>query len=258
MKFCTISSGSKGNMVYIETANAKVILDVGISYKEAMKRTEKLDIDFNNVDAVIISHEHTDHVKFLGTFLKKTKAVLYIHEDSFYNLPKTVKSSLDNINVVFIESNKIYKIKDLEIITLELSHDSANIFGFIFARDEKRLAYVTDTGFLPVTYVNALKEVDALILECNHDLELLMESERPMILKQRIASPKGHMSNHICLQVLLSTLTKRHKVVLLAHLSEDCNRFDLVRENVIEEANKISNATITIAEQYQASELYKI
>lgn len=258
MKFCTIGSGSKGNMVYIETKEAKVIVDVGISLRESNRRITDMDIDFEDVDAIIISHEHSDHVRFLGTFMKKTKATLYINELSFANLPVYVKQSLGDIKVKFIEENKKYKIKDLDLLTLKLSHDSSNVFGFIFINDDKRLAYITDTGFLPLQYINLLKDIDGLIIECNHDIQMLMESNRPLELKHRILSPRGHMSNHICLQVLLSVLNERHKIVLLAHLSEDCNSVDIVEEEVINEAKKLYDTKIQIAAQYEASEIFEL
>lgn len=258
MKFCIISSGSKGNMVYIETDQTKVILDVGISFREATNRIEDKDINFDDVDAIIITHEHSDHVRFLGTFLKRTKAVLYINELSFNNLSNVVKNSLDNIKVKFIEENKKYRIKDLELLTMKLSHDSANIFGFIFIEGQNKLAYITDTGFLPIQYINILKDIDAIIIECNHDITMLMESNRPLELKHRILSPKGHMSNHICLQVLLAILNERHKFVILAHLSEDCNSIELVQQDVIDEINKISDTMIEIASQREASRIYQI
>lgn len=258
MKFCTIASGSKGNMLYIETKNAKVLLDIGISLREATKRVEDKDINFNDIDAIIISHEHSDHVRFLPTFVKRTNAIVYINEASFNNISYSIKSKLDNINVKFIEENKKYKIKDLEIYTLKLSHDSINNFGFIFVEGNSRLAYFTDTGFLPLKYVEIIKDVDALIIECNHDITMLMESSRPANLKQRILSQNGHMSNQICLQILLSVLNERHKIVLLAHLSEDCNSYDLVERDVIAEAKKICNTPIEIAMQYEASKIYEI
>lgn len=258
MKFCTIGSGSKGNMVYIETKETKVIVDVGISLREANKRIYDRDINFEDVDAIIISHEHSDHVRFLGTFMKKTKATLYINELSFANLPVYVKQSLGDIKVKFIEENKKYKIKDFDFLTLKLSHDSANVFGFIFINDDKRLAYITDTGFLPLQYINILKDIDGLIIECNHDIQMLMESNRPQELKHRILSPRGHMSNHICLQVLLSVLNERHKIVLLAHISEDCNSIDIVENEVINEAKKLYNTEIKIAAQYVSSNTYEL
>jgi phosphoribosyl 1,2-cyclic phosphodiesterase len=173
-------------------------------------------------------------------------------------LPITVKNSLDNIKVKFIEENTKYKIKDLEILTMKLSHDSVNIFGFVFVEGNSRLAYITDTGFLPLQYINVLKDIDALIIECNHDITMLMESNRPLELKHRILSPKGHISNHICLQILLAVLNERHKVVMLAHLSEDCNSIEIVQRDVIAEVNKISNVKIAIASQYEASNIYEI
>lgn len=258
MKFCVVGSGSKGNLVYIETDDVRVILDVGISLREAKRRIDVNEIDFSKVDAIIISHEHMDHVSFLRTYLKHTNAVLYINELSFENLPYTVRRNLDNVKVRFIDANKIYKIKDLEIMTLELSHDSSNTFGFIFKNGNSKLGYITDTGFVPVQYIELLKDLDGLIIECNHDVELLMECDRPQYLKQRILSSKGHMSNHICLQVLLSILNEKHKIVLLAHLSQDCNSEEIVKEEVIKEASKKYNTKIKIAYQYEATKIYQI
>lgn len=260
MRFCTIGSGSKGNMLYIETKSAKVLLDVGISLKEANQRIKDkdLNINFDDIDAIFISHEHFDHVRYLATYLKHTNAVLYINENSFRNLGVTVKSKLDGLKVKFTEENKKYTINDLEIYTLKLAHDSVNNFGFIFVEGNSRLAYFTDTGFLPLKYVNLLKDIDALIIECNHDITMLLESNRPADLKQRILSPNGHMSNQICLQILLSILNERHKIVLLAHISEDCNSIDIVNNEVIAEAKKICNTPIEIASQYEASKIYEI
>jgi len=259
MKFCTIASGSKGNMLYIETKKTKLLLDVGISLKEAKKRVLDKNIDFSSIDVILISHEHSDHTRYLPTFLKQTNAKLYINKSSFLNLPDTIKYKLDKVTVNFIEENTKYVINDdLEIYTLRLPHDSVNNFGFIFVEGKSRLAYFTDTGYIPLKYVNLLKDVDALILECNHDITMLLESDRPAELKQRILSPYGHMSNQICLQILNSVLNERHKVILLAHVSEDCNSPDLILKDVILEAKKICNTNIEIASQYEASKIYEI
>lgn len=258
MKFCTIASGSKGNMTYIESNNTKILLDVGISLREAKNRTTTQNIDFKNINAIIISHEHIDHVRFLPTFIKHTDAVLYISKLSFDNLNFKIKSELVNRRIVFIEENKRYKINDIDVLTLELSHDSAAAFGFIFIGNNKRLASLTDTGFLPVKYINILKEVDALIIEANHDVQMLMECNRPLELKHRILSPKGHMSNHICLQVLLNVLNERHKIVMLAHISEECNSIDIIQNEIIFEVEKIYNGEILIASQFEASKIFKL
>ena len=155
---------------------------------------------------MIITHEHYDHVSFLASVLKRTQADLYINRQSFDRLDYRIRANLPRVRVKFLEADTRYVIGDLEILTLKLAHDSANNFGYVFISGGKRLAYVTDTGFFPLKYLELIKNVDALIIESNHDVEMLMESDRPWALKERILSPNGHMSNHICQQVLTAVL----------------------------------------------------
>jgi phosphoribosyl 1,2-cyclic phosphodiesterase len=256
MKFCVIGSGSKGNLTYIETKTTKVLLDAGISILDAKRRNP--DIDYSEIDAVFITHEHSDHRKFLGTIVKNTNATLYINKLSFDKLPYDLKVRLTNRKVVFIEANKKYKVKDLEILTLEMSHDSASILGFVFISEDKKLAIITDTGFIPIQYINILKEVDALVIEANHDVKMLMESNRDWYLKERILSPTGHMSNYICGQLLQAILNSRHKVVVLAHVSLECNSIEIIENDIIKEVRKTYSEKLDIASQYEATELYII
>lgn len=258
MRFCTIGSGSKGNMTYIETKEVKVLLDAGISLRDATKRTEADEIDYTHIDAVIITHEHSDHVKFLPTILKQTGATLYINQLSFDNLDQSIKEKISNIKIQFLEANKRYRICDLEFLTLKLSHDSANIFGYIFISEDKRLAYITDTGFFPIQYINLLKNIDALIIESNHDVTMLLESTRTWSLKERILSPQGHMSNYICQQILVNVLNERHRIVVLAHISQECNSVEIIENEVISEVKKVYQGDIFIATQNQALKLYQL
>jgi len=258
MKFCTIGSGSRGNMTYIETNEIKILLDAGISLRDAKKRTAIDNIDYSNIDAVFITHEHSDHIKFLSTILKQTNATLYINQLSFEKLDISFREKLANYKIKFIEANKKYRINDLEVLTLKLSHDSANVFGYVFISDDKRLAYITDTGFFPIHYVNILKNVDGLIIESNHDVTMLLESTRSWYLKERILSPHGHMSNYICQQLLVNVLNDRHKVVVLAHISLECNSVRIIEEEVIHEVKKVYQGEMLIATQKEALRLYNI
>ncbi|HHZ17887.1 MAG TPA: MBL fold metallo-hydrolase [Acholeplasmataceae bacterium] len=258
MKFCVIGSGSRGNMTYIETSETKVLLDAGISFRGAQKRVEDHGIDLAGAGAVIITHEHYDHVSFLASVLKRTQADLYINRQSFDRLDYRIRANLPRVRVKFLEADTRYVIGDLEILTLKLAHDSANNFGYVFISGGKRLAYVTDTGFFPLKYLELIKNVDALIIESNHDVEMLMESDRPWALKERILSPNGHMSNHICQQVLTAVLNDRHKVVVLAHISLECNSPDIIEAQLIPKIKKIYGGEIVLAEQFRALKPYQI
>jgi phosphoribosyl 1,2-cyclic phosphodiesterase len=258
MEFCVIASGSGGNMTYIRTETTKILVDAGISLPEAKRRTYNRDLDLDDIDAVLITHEHGDHVRFLPTVLSRTNATLYINRLSFDALSEAVKIRLIDYPIKFIEENKKYRIRDLDFLTLKLSHDSVNNFGFVFIASEKRLAYITDTGFFPLHYLDLLKQVDALVIEANHDVQMLMESERSWYLKERIFSPSGHMSNQICLQVLEAVLNGRQNLIVLAHISSECNHPDIIESDIIQVIKKTYQGEIVTASQFEASPLYKI
>ena len=231
MKFQVVSSGSKGNLTYIETKDTRILLDAGISPKEIGVRT---NIDLTRIDAILITHEHIDHCAYLLSLAKKTNALVYVNKDSFENIKIKLKNSFAGIRCCFIEGNKKYKIKDLSFYTMILSHDCASCFGYLFVSDKESLAYVTDTGFISVPYVELLKNVNALIIEANHDVEMLMNSDRPWYLKERILSIRGHMSNVICGEVLNKIVcTKKVNKIILAHLSEECNDEKIAIDTVI-------------------------
>jgi phosphoribosyl 1,2-cyclic phosphodiesterase len=256
MKFCVLASGSKGNMTYIESSESKILIDAGISYKDAISRT---DIDLSNMDAIVITHEHSDHVNFLITVAKKTNACVYIQRDSFDVFAKRNKEKVIGLKVKFLEPNMKYMIKDLHFLTLRLSHDSTSCLGFIFSNGEGSIGYVTDTGFLPIPYIELLKRVDALIIEANHDIEMLHNSKRPWMLKERILSVKGHMSNYICGQVLNSVLeTKKLKTIVLAHLSEECNTEELAIDTILKAIDGDYLPKLLVARQGEATGLIEV
>lgn len=258
MRFCTIGSGSKGNMTYIETKKTKLLLDAGISLRDARTRTASDNLDFTGIDAVVITHEHIDHTKFLASVMKATHATLYINRLSFDRLDQTTRSKLDSVPIVFMEANRKYTVGDLEILTMKLLHDSANIFGFVFMENDRRLAYITDTGFFPIQYIDILKNVDAIIIESNHDVTMLMESNRSWYLKERILSAQGHMSNYICQQVLVNVLSDRQKVVVLAHISLECNTAEIIDHEVVQVLKRTYHGDIMLASQFEAMRLYEI
>ena len=130
MKYQVLASGSKGNLTYIEAGGAKVLVDAGISFKQAVLRC---NIKFSDIDAIIITHEHADHVKHLDMFLKKTKATLYINKNSLDEVIKKNGLNVKDKDIKLIEANEKYKIKDLIFMPLILSHDVANCFGFVFS-----------------------------------------------------------------------------------------------------------------------------
>lgn len=255
MKFCVLASGSKGNTTYIEYKNTKMLIDAGISFQMAQQRAAEKGIDLKQVNVILITHEHSDHINGLPVYLKNTHATLYMHKDSFYQMSPKIFEKIKSYPISFIEENSRYKIGEVDVLTLKLSHDCASCLGFVIIGGPIRLGYVTDTGFFPVVYLNIMKTVHYLIIEANHDIEMLTESNRRWELKERILSTVGHMSNNICSQVLKSIVHKDLKLIILAHLSEECNHIDYIKRDIINEIVKDYHGKIVIASQYEALEM---
>lgn len=256
MKFCVVASGSKGNMTYIETNSKRILVDTGISLLNASKRCSS--IDFNNITDIFITHEHIDHIHFLPSILKKTNANLYISKKSFMSLKPDVFNSIKMYNIRFIEGESRYILDDLEVLTLSLSHDTKETFGYIFISDGKSIGYITDTGIFPIRYKSLIGDLDALIIEANHNVEMLVNSDRDLYLINRILSTKGHLSNQACFDLLNECLSNRVKYVILAHVSEDCNCDECLYNEII---NKIINkykGEISIARQYEAMKVIEL
>ena len=251
MKFCVLGSGSSGNMTYIEAGNTKIIIDCGISYPDAVKRAPHLDI--KDVSAVFISHEHTDHVKFLPTFVKRTKAIIYIHKKTFEALKPEIRNALVGLKIAFIEGDSCYKIGDMDICTCTLLHDAANNFGFIIRAFDKQIGIFTDTGIFPTRYKHLLSNLDAFMIEANHNIEMLQNSERPYQVINRTLSSTGHISNKACYDLLKEVLTDKVKYVILGHVSLDCNSLSCINEEIISKFNDIDTRFI-IAKRNEATE----
>lgn len=257
MKFQVLASGSKGNMTYIETAQTKILVDAGISYNKLIQKLDS-QTSIDNLDAIFITHEHSDHIFFINSILNKTKATLYIHSVSFEYMTPRVKDKIDISRVKFIDSNKKYNLKDLSIYTLELSHYSMHCLGFLFESNNKRLAYITDTGFVPLVYLNVLKKIDCIIIEANHDIDMLIESERNQFLKNRILSQEGHISNLICRDILSTIVSENTKYIVLAHASAECNDDDLIIATIQEGLDAIYHERLIIAKQDESTILIKL
>lgn len=257
MKYQVISSGSKGNLTYIETKDSKVLIDAGISLKDAKLRT---NLDLDNIDAIFITHEHIDHVKYIESIARKTNAIIFVNELSFKKMFLKYFKSLDGLKVKYIKANEQVIFKDLKILPLNLQHDTECCYGYIFVSQGKSIAYCTDTGFIPLPYIDVLKKVNALIIEANHDIEMLMNSDRSWYLKNRILSVNGHMSNKICGEVLNKIIFNNDtlKQIVLAHLSEECNTMELAIDTVLSCVESENIPEIFVAKQKEALPLLEV
>lgn len=256
MRFQVIASGSSGNMTYIESDKTHILLDAGVNLKEATKRS---GLEFNNIDGILITHEHSDHISSLATIAKKMNCNVYMNENSYNKLKERYPNKYDDLKVVFIKENVTYNIGDIRFMPLLLSHYSVNCYGYVFVTKEDSFAYITDTGFIPTPYFEIFKKIDSIIIESNHDIEMLQESDRDWFLKQRILSVHGHMSNITCGEVVNKILKENKlKKVVLAHLSRECNEEHLAIDSLMEAIEGDYIPEIIVAHQFEATALLEV
>lgn len=209
MFFDVINSGSKGNATLVFTPEATILIDVGIAISTIEEELAKFNKSINDIDAVLITHNHTDHIRNIKGFSPK----------KIYALERTVPGSLSNV----VEVNVPFEIKDVKVTAFPTSHDAINPCGFMLENNDTRLVYMTDTGVYLSSNTPLIKNPDYLIIESNHDIQMLLHTNRPMELIQRIMSDYGHLCNEDSAFASLEIIGDKTKEIILAHLSEEAN-----------------------------------
>ncbi|MDO5296888.1 MAG: MBL fold metallo-hydrolase [bacterium] len=229
MRIIVLSSGSSGNATFIELGGRRLLIDVGLSYKSIDNELHKLRSSVQLLDGVFITHSHNDHVAGLKTLLKNAMLPLYIGWETVQEIQKSYGFDLTNYAELHIlESNMPVTWEQglLSVLPLRVKHDVQS-FGFYLDSPEGSIVYVTDTGFLPKCHGEMLKDKDYYIFESNYDPEMLRSCRYNHYVKQRIASPTGHMSNEYSAHCTSQLVGPHTKKVVLAHISENSNTEDL-------------------------------
>jgi phosphoribosyl 1,2-cyclic phosphodiesterase len=216
MRACLLASGSKGNSLFIETGGTKLLLDAGLSAVEILRRLQAIGIDGSEIDAIIISHEHQDHIRGAGALARKLKIPVLLS----YPTHKETARYFSKTEVVEFESGYSFCYRDLAIDPFPITHDACDPVGFIIESSEGIMGVATDLGIATRLVVDKLQKCRMLILESNHDEEMLMNGPYPWHLKQRIRSRHGHLSNNDSAALLEEILHPGLEGVFLAHLSE--------------------------------------
>ena len=252
MKVIVLSSGSKGNTTLVTTKKTKILIDCGNTCKYVCEKLKNLNIKPEEIDAILITHTHVDHIKGLQVFLHKYNTKVYLTEK--------MQPDLQYIeNYCLIEKNN-FTINDIKIDIIKTSHDSSDSQGFIITNDNKSAVYITDTGYINIKYHEMLKNKELYIFESNHDIEMLNNSKYPFHLRKRILSDKGHLSNYDSAKYLSEFIGDNTKYVLLAHLSEENNTCELAYETLLDRLNICNKHVdnIIVTEQDKETELIEI
>ena len=223
MKVIVIASGSKGNATYIEYQNTKLLIDAGVTAKRIKEELAKYQIKCSKLDGILVTHEHSDHIKCLEKVSQLFKTDIYMSPLSINGSSNQMQKVLDTLNVYELIGEVKYQIGEIIVVPITLSHDTNNVFGFLIKAGHESLAYLTDTGTIDAKYLPLLRQMNYLIIESNHDEEMLIQSDRDYMLKRRILSNVGHLSNKQCAAYLKEIISEKTKTIMLAHLSEECN-----------------------------------
>lgn len=228
MRVASLGSGSSGNALVIEKPNTCILLDCGFSLKETERRLERLNVTANNIDALIVTHEHNDHLKGAGALARKYNLPVFLTNGTYR------KSKLGNISSLnFINAHEPFVIGDFNIQPVVVPHDANEPCQFIFEYESKKLGVLTDLGSITPFIKQNYSGLNALLLECNYDPVLLEQSSYPRVLKQRISSHYGHLSNEQAAALLQHIDTTNLEHLVLMHLSQQNNANDLVLDAVV-------------------------
>ena len=220
-KICPLFSSSSGNSTYISSSAGGILVDVGVSLKALNEALLSLGTDFNDIKAIAITHEHTDHIKCLKTLLKKHKIPVIA---SSVTLDTLKKAEIINDSDITYSANDELSISNIKITRFATSHDCEGSSGYTFVLPEgKKIGICTDLGVMTNTVREALYGSDVILIESNHDIELLKKGPYPPELKMRIMSEKGHLSNSACACELCALFEKGTRRFILGHLSEHNN-----------------------------------
>ena len=234
LNFCSLYSGSSGNSLFVESDNTKVLIDVGLSCKKIEEALVSIEENLSSIDAILITHEHSDHIKGLSTISKKYDIPVYATKKTFDAMPSQ-KEKIPIKNINFFNVNEKFNIKNLEINPFSIPHDAADPCGFNISDNENKLSIATDIGHMTNPILKSLEESLFIMLEANYDPEVLRCSPYPFTLKSRIAGPTGHLPNEIAGKTISHLLKSGLKNAMLGHLSKQSNFPELAYKTVVDE-----------------------
>jgi phosphoribosyl 1,2-cyclic phosphodiesterase len=250
--FRILGSSSSGNCSLLKTENSTILIDAGFSGKRICEMLEDAGECIENVDAVFITHEHSDHATGVKGLSRHTNLKFYANRDT----AQAIQEKLNRrVNWQLFDTGRAFTFRDLKVSPFSIPHDAYDPVAFVFAWGEqdlfnpaRKLAWLTDLGYVPKLVKQKIHDVDYLVIEANHDVQMLeMDVRRPWSLKQRILGRHGHLSNKATLTLLQEVDKPSWRKVFLAHLSRDCNNVDLVRRT-FHPMERSHNCSITVVD----------
>ncbi len=252
-----LASGSRGNATVLSSSTTSILVDAGLSCRETLRRMKAVGEDPHKLKAIVISHEHADHVSGLPVLARKLEIPVYITEATYHSWRKQTKDpdgkpvKLDRRE--HFHAGRIFTIADITVMPFTISHDAADPCGFTFKADGIKIGLATDLGCLTANVKQNLRSCDGLMIESNHDLEMLRNGPYPWMVKQRVMSRVGHLSNAALADFFECDYDGQASFLVLAHLSEHNNHPELARETAFKalggRMNLFQSCAVTLAQQ---------
>ena len=261
LKFCSLYSGSTGNSLFIENNNTKILVDAGVSGKKIIEALNSINVKPEEIDAILVSHEHSDHIQSIGTFSKKFNTPVYANKNTWSKMDKEIKKISEN-NISTFNTSEDFVIGDLVIHPFRTPHDAIESCGFNIFDGKTKMSIATDLGHVSEEIYNCLKGSKFILLESNYEPEVLRICSYPSLLKNRIAGPNGHLSNNMAGETISSLIESGLTKVMLGHLSKESNFPEMAYATVLNElANrkfKKGTVDLSVASRFEPSKLIEV
>lgn len=250
LKLCSLSSGSSGNCYLIGSDRTLLLIDAGITCKKITDALSSLNVDPERISGILITHEHIDHIKGAELLSRKYDIPIFCNEKTGEELLKLMKKT-DQLSLNYFQNLRPFFLGNIEILPFPVCHDASDTVGFSLYCENTQISIATDTGCITDPIIKELSDADLLILEANHDVDMLKMGKYPWFLKQRILGKQGHLSNEDAGRTIakLSTYHPKQRQVLLAHLSRENNFPEMAYEtvkNVLEEHQLFLNEELRL------------
>lgn len=221
-KLITLFSSSSGNCSLISDGNTNILVDAGVSGSRIIKALNDVNLDICEIDGIVITHEHTDHIKGVGMLSKSYNIPVYANADTMPLVLSQVGDLYDR-NIRIIQSGVSFTIRDIQVMPFSTPHDAVAPMGYTFCTDFGIMSVATDTGHITKSMLNNMSKSDMVLIEANHDVEMLKNGKYPYPLKKRILSDSGHLSNDNAAWLATQLAIWGTKKIMLGHLSEQNN-----------------------------------
>jgi phosphoribosyl 1,2-cyclic phosphodiesterase len=251
MTFCPLASGSKGNCLFLKSKQTSILIDAGLSFTHIQQRMDEIHADLKTVEAILVTHEHSDHIKGLGVVAEKLKVPILANAETAKGICSFLKY---RPKFKIFTTGETFEFKDLQVHPFSIPHDTLDPVAFRIKIADVVFGICADLGHVTSLVKKNLEGCDYLYLESNHEPSMVHASSRPEMLKRRILGKQGHLSNEECALLINALTHPKLKHIYLAHLSSECNAHEVAMQKVLEKL-KQKDLSLSIAFQDKVSKI---